>query len=200
MLASQLTGWFSPLLLFSTAVFFVLEKSLWFSWILKHQALRFRNSIFAFSRPASKNVCGFFHLRVFLYEYCLHLSNMALPVTLYSSWLLDLADNHGLYENKTKQILEESKWLLLRGCGNLVSVTMKTSCVPKPGVLLFCHLFIVCQSHVSASSVFVTWEALACCCCLACNILRELHENLKITEKEFQVGGDIIWDHLCKAC
>lgn len=64
---------------------------------------------------------------------------MALPITLYSSLLLDLADKHGLYENKTKQTLQESKGLLLRGYGNMVCVAVKMSYVPKLGLLLFCH-------------------------------------------------------------
>lgn len=55
-----------------------------------------------------------------------------------------------------------------------------------------CHLFIICRSHVSTSYVFVTQEALACCYCVAYNILGEFRETLKITEKKVGVGSDFI--------
>lgn len=151
MLESQLTGWFSPLLLFNTAVVFMLEKSLWFSWILKRQALRFCKAIFAFSRPASKNVHGFFS------SVCVSL------------WILFTFIKHGPAHysvfiiasgphwrtcsvwKQTKQTLQESKGQFWRGYGNMASVATKMSCGPKLGLLLFRHLFIICQSHVSTS-------------------------------------------------
>lgn len=122
---------------------------------------------------------GFSHLCVFLCEYCLHLSNMALPITLHSSLLLDLTDEYGLYENKTKQTLQEPEGQFLRGYGNMVSVAIKMSCGPQLGLLLFCHLFNICQSQVFTSYVFVTREALACCYCVALTPWESFMKHLK---------------------
>lgn len=115
---------------------------------------------------------------------------MALPITLHSSLLLDLTDEYGLYENKTKQTLQEPEGQFLRGYGNMVSVAIKMSCGPQLGLLLFCHLFIICQSQVFLCICNPRGIGLLLLCSL--NALGEFHETLKIIEKEVRVGSDII--------
>lgn len=68
-----------------------------------------------------------FHLRGFLSAYCLHLSNVVLPSTLYSLWLPDIADNIACVKRKTKQSRKSQRVFLWenrktrtgkRGCEN----------------------------------------------------------------------------------
>lgn len=178
----------------------MLEKSLWFSWILKRQALRFCKAIFAFSRPASKNVRGFFSsvcvsLRI-LFTFIKH------GPAHYSAFIIASGPHWWIWS-----VWKQNKTNLTRARGPVFERVWKHGECGYKNELWSPARAVAVLSFVY--HLLITGLHFLCICnprgiglLLLCslNALGEFHETLKIIEKEVRVENDIIWDHPCKMC